>query len=198
MKTREVLLLLTDRWADWEASYAVAAINSCPKYTVRTIAGDGECKTSMGGMKTAVDYVISEYAGFDNTAMVILPGGLAWQESGHDDIARFAGRVIESGVPLAAICGATIFLGRNGLLDRVRHTGDQPECFTAERGYNGADFYVSAQVVVDRGIITANETAAVEFAYEIFKILAIDDAAELDIWYNRYTHGMVERRQNGR
>lgn len=31
--------------------------------------------------------------------------------------------------------------------------------------------YVPAQTVLDGGFITANEMAAVEFAYEIFKIL---------------------------
>ena len=34
--TKDVLLLLTDRWADWEASYAIVEVNSVPRYSVKT------------------------------------------------------------------------------------------------------------------------------------------------------------------
>ncbi len=48
------------------------------------------------------------------------------------------------------------------------------ELFLSQKNYNGQLLYVPAQVVVDGGFITANETAAVEFAYHIFKKLKID------------------------
>lgn len=40
MQTKEDLLMLTDRWADWEASCAIAQTNSAPPDTVNTIAID--------------------------------------------------------------------------------------------------------------------------------------------------------------
>lgn len=47
----EVLVLLTDRWCDWEAGYAIAVINSFSDYVVKTISTDAILKVSMGGIK---------------------------------------------------------------------------------------------------------------------------------------------------
>lgn len=191
MKAKDVLLLLTDRWADWEAAYAIAEVNSVPQYRVRTIAVDKQPKASIGGIRAEIDLSIADYGDFGNLAMLILPGGFSWQEGRHDEIAAFVRKVIEAGVPVAAICGATIFLGKHGLLDRVAHTGDELEYFQNESGYGGADFYRSAQIVKDGGIVTANETAAVDFAREIFRILEIDVPEEIDVWHEKFAKGMV-------
>ena len=191
MTTKEVLLLLTDRWADWEAAYAVSFVNSVDEYTVKTVAVDRAAKMSMGGIKAAIDYTIDEYHSFDNLAMLILPGGFAWQEERHDEIAGFVKKAMDAKIPVAAICGATIFLGKHGLLDSVKHTGDELELFQKEQGYNGQEYYVSAQVIVDNGIITANETAAVEFARAIFGLLKLGKDEELDGWYQYFKHGAV-------
>ena len=191
MLAKEVLLLLTDKWADWEAAYGVSLLNSVPEYTVKTIAADGGAKASIGGVRAEIDYVIDGYGSFDNTAMVILPGGYGWQEGPHDEIAAFVKKAVDAKIPVAAICGATIFLGKHGFLDKVKHTGDELELFQKEQGYNGQDLYVSAQVVVDGGIITANETAAVDFAHAIFKLLSIDSDEELDGWRDYFKNGAV-------
>lgn len=46
---KEVLLVLTEKWNDWEASYAIAVLNSYSDYKVKTLALDYVPKTSMGG-----------------------------------------------------------------------------------------------------------------------------------------------------
>ena len=191
MKTKDVLMLLTDRWADWEAAYAIAEVNSVPQYRVKTIAADREPKTSIGGLRAEIDLTLDGYRDFENVAMLILPGGFEWQEDRHDAIAAFVRKAVGAGIPVAAICGATIFLGKHGFLDRVAHTGDDLELFEEEKGYSGSRFYQSAQVVTDGGFITANETAAVDFAYEIFKMLEIDTMEELDAWHEKFGKGMV-------
>lgn len=187
----EILLLLTDRWCDWEAGYAIAVANSFSDYEVKTIAADYDAKVSMGCLKTQVDYVIDDYNDFHSLAMVIIPGGLSWEEDSHDDIATFVGAAAGHGVRIAAICGAAFFLCSHGFLDHVKHTGDSLELFQSAPGYRGADLYIQAQVVTDGGFITANETAAVEFAYEIFKMLEVDSKEEMDIWYNNFNLGAV-------
>ena len=191
MKTKDVLLLLTDRWADWEAAYAIAEVNSVPQYQVKTIAADRRPKVSIGGLRAEIDLTLGEYRDFEKLAMLILPGGFAWQERPHEEIAAFVRRVAGVGIPVAAICGATIFLGRHGFLDGVAHTGDDLELFEAHKGYRGRNFYESAQVATEGGFITANETAAVDFAYEIFKTLAIDTMEELDAWREKFGKGMT-------
>ncbi len=187
----EILLLLTDRWCDWEASYAIAVANSFTDYTVKTIALDQAPKQSMGCIKAYVDVTISDYRNFDTLAMVILPGGLSWEENEYGEIADFIRRVQGAGIPVSAICGATTFLCKHGFLDHVRHTGDSLELFQSQTGYNGQLNYMSAQVVVDGGLITANETAAVEFAYEIFKLLKVDSDEEMAQWFDNFRNGAV-------
>lgn len=191
MQTKEVLLVLTDRWADWEASYAIAEINSAPEYAVKTISVDNLPKASIGGIRAEIDYTVKDYQHFDNLAMVILPGGYSWAESSYDEIAAFVKNAMDRRIPVAAICGATIFLAKHGLLDKVKHTGDDFEYFEGTPGYNGHAYYVPAQIAVDNGVITANETAAVDFAHKIFKILKIDTDEEINLWYDKFKHGMV-------
>lgn len=190
-KKNEILLLLTDRWCDWEASYAVAVANSFSDYVVKTIAIDNEPKVSMGNLSVSIDYCIADYDDFSNTSMIILPGGLAWEENDYDEIAVFIKNAIKLNIPVAAICGATTFLCRHGLLNTVKHTGDSLKLFLTQKGYKGEALYIPAQVVVDGSIITANETAAVEFAYEIFKILKVDSEDEMAQWYDNFENGAI-------
>lgn len=188
---KEILLLLTDRWCDWEASYAIAVANSFSEYVVKTVAIDKKPIVSMGNLSTSVDYCISNFNDFSNVAIIILPGGLSWEENDYDEIAEFIRAITQTNIPVAAICGATTFLCKHGFLDNVEHTGDSLELFKSQNGYKGQSLYVPAQVVVDGGFITANETAAVEFAYEIFKILKVDSDDEMAKWYDNFKNGAV-------
>lgn len=187
----EILLFLTDRWCDWEASYAIAVSNAFSDYEVKTVALDKNPKISMGNICANVDYCVSDYTDFTKTAMLILPGGLSWEENEYDEIAEFAQKCRNRNIPIAAICGAATFLCKHGFLNHIKHTGDSLELFQKQTRYTGEEHYVEAQVVVDNGIITANETAAVEFAYEIFKALKVDSVDEIDQWFDNFKHGTV-------
>lgn len=187
----EVLIVLTEQWNDWEASYAIAVVNSFSDYDVKTVAIEDVSKKSMGGINASIDYKINDYQNFDNLAMVILPGGLSWEENDYMEIADFIKKLIILHIPVAAICGATTFLCKHGLLNNVKHTGDSLELFQKQKEYNGEAFYIPAQIVVDNKIITANETAAIEFAYEIFKILKIDSDEEMLQWYDNFKNGAI-------
>jgi len=189
---KQVLLVLTDMWADWEAAYTLHGINMLDDYEVKTVAADGVPKTSMGGLRVEIDCTIESYTDFSNTVMVILPGGMNWKESRHDEIADFVKKAISHNIPIAAICGATMFLGKHGFLDNVKHTGDDLEFFTKEEGYNGQNNYIAAQIVSDGGFITANETAALEFAKDIWNTLKIYKEEEVDAWYTSFKNGMVQ------
>jgi putative intracellular protease/amidase len=191
MNRNEVLVLLTDRWCDWEAGYAVAVINSFSDYRVKTIGINTTGLVSMGGIKASVDYNINSYDHFDQVAMLIIPGGLSWEENDYDEIALFVKKIRNLSIPIAAICGATYFLCKHGFLNDIKHTGDSLELFQSVKEYRGENLYIPAQVVSDRGVITANETAAVEFAYEIFKILKVDSDEEMKKWFDNFQNGAV-------
>ena len=123
--------------------------------------------------------------------MVILPGGLSWEENDYSNIAVFIKNIMELHIPIAAICGATTFLCKHGLLNNVKHTGDSLELLKQQKEYKGEAFYIHEQVVVDNKVITANKTAAVQFAYEIFKILEIDSDEEIEQWFDNFKNGAV-------
>ena len=186
----KVLLVLTDRWCDWEASYAIAVLNSFTDYHVVTVAVDLEAKVSMGGLKTLVDETLTT-APLDSCGLILLPGGLDWQQQPHPEIADFVSKALQKEIPIAAICGATYFLGSHGFLNQIPHTGDSLAQFDGVDSYTGAAFYQEAQLVNGGTIITANETAAVEFAYEVFKLLKADSPDELAEWYENFSQGMI-------
>ncbi|MCL2126380.1 MAG: glutamine amidotransferase, partial [Oscillospiraceae bacterium] len=91
-------------------------------------------------------------------------------------------------------CGATLFLGKHGFLNEIKHTGDDQDYFLetlrSEKKYTGEENFIPSQLVNDNGFITANETAAIDFAVEIFRILAIGSNEETIQWHDKYKNGM--------
>lgn len=133
----EVLVVLTEKWNDWEASYAISVINSFSDYKVKTIGVDIRPKESMGGIKASIDCSINDYQNLDKAVMVILPGGLSWEENDYDNIAEFVKKIMKLHIPIAAICSATTFLCKHGFLNNINHTGDSIELFKNQKEYKG-------------------------------------------------------------
>jgi len=193
---KEVLLFLTDHWADWEVCHATVGIGFSKDYDLKTIALDKSPKVSIGGLRTEIDYALNDYQSFDNLAMIILAGGFSWGENRFDEIANFIKKARAGNTPIAAICGATLFLAKQGFLNDVKHTGDTKEYFDEiladENTYTGQKHFTEAQVVNDGGFITANETAALEFAREIFLVLKTDVEEGINGWYEYHKKGMAQ------
>ncbi|MBC7304790.1 MAG: DJ-1/PfpI family protein, partial [Nocardia sp.] len=105
-----------------------------------------------------------------------------------DDLIPFAHKArqfVEAGVPVAAICGATFGLAREGLLDDRAHTSNAAE-FLVYSGYAGAEHYVEAPAVTDRDVITADSMSPFEFAREIFARLDLYEPHVLQAWYQLF------------
>ena len=118
--------------------------------------------------------------------LLILPGADRWDEG--DDLAPFARTArafLDAGVPVAAICGATAGLAREGLLDTRAHTS-AVSFYLAATGYAGGDRYVEADAVTDGGLVTAGPTEPVAFAREIFRLLGVHDDTVNDAWYRLF------------
>jgi len=191
IQAKEVLLVLTDQWADWESSYAIWMVNSVEEYTVKTIAVDKQPKVSIGGLRTEIDYAVNEYMDFNNLAMVILTGSFSWKNGRYEEIAEFVNKARSQSIPVAAICGGTVFLAKHGYLNDVKHTGNSVARLQKEPEYTGQALFVSAQAVADQGFITANETESLEFAREIFRVLKIYSDEDMDDWYDEFKNGIV-------
>lgn len=193
MNIQNVYLFVFDSLSDWEAGFAIAGINNprfqkIPgRYRVRTAALTKEIVSTMGGMRIEPDVTLDDITPAES-ALLILPGGVAWDEKKNTEAVASARAFLDDGVPVAAICGATAGLARGGLLDNRRHTSNAKEYLTAT-GYAGAALYDDAPAVTDGDLITASGIAPVDFACHIFRRLDIYAAPALDAWYGLFKTG---------
>lgn len=185
-----VHLAIYDGLADWEIGHATSHVNSdayqkAPgRYRVVTVAATAEPITTMGGLRIVPDIVLADVRPEDS-ALLILPGADAWLTGGNTEFVAAAKAFVDAGVPVAAICGATGGLAAAGLLDDRRHTSNALE-YLQMVGYGGAEHYVDAPAVTDRGVITATATAPADFAREIFTALDLYEPEVLAAWYKLY------------
>lgn len=193
---KEVLFIILEPYADWEAAHVAAALSDPdegePKYCVKTVTLEKKPVRSIGGFTVLPDYDLASAP--EDCAAVLLIGGYAWRRPEALPVADFVRKAREHGALIGAICGATVFLGMNGFLNDVRHTSNTLDSLKAAAGgnYTNESNYVREQAVSDGGIITANGMANMEFAREV--LLALDTApqAKIDEWYDYYKLGFYE------
>ena len=186
-----VYVYLQEGLADWEAGYAVAELHSgrffqpaAARLQVKTCALSREPITTMGGLRLLPDLTVDEIC-LSDAAMLILPGGDGWLTLQNEMILEKASAFLAAEVPIAAICAATVALGRVGLLNHHRHTSIDLEFLRMMGGdaYSGSTLYEQQPAVLDGNLITAAGTAPLEFACHIFERLAVFSPATLDAWY---------------
>jgi putative intracellular protease/amidase len=188
-----VHLFVFDSMADWEAAFAVAAINNPQfqqipgRYQVVTVGVSRAMITTIGGIRIQPDIALAEVTPAASS-MLILPGGQSWESGANPEAIQKARSFIATGVPVAAICAATLALARAGLLNDRRHTGNAP-AYLASNGYRGSHLYCDVPVITDKHVITASGIAPVDFAYEIFKVLNLYNAESLEAWYALFKRG---------
>ncbi|WP_433249451.1 type 1 glutamine amidotransferase family protein [Streptosporangium sp. CA-135522] len=178
--------------ADWETGHATAHIRNGQyhrepgRYELVTVGLTTEPITTMGGLRVTPDISIDS---IKDAAMLILPGAALWDEG--DELAPFARKareLLKAGVPVAAICGATAGLAREGVFDTRGHTSAALPYLQMQQGYGGTEHYVEALAVTDGDLITSTPTAPVDFAREIFAKLDLYTPEVLDAWYRLFAH----------
>lgn len=181
---KPVHLAVYDTLADWETGHATAHLARAG-YQVRTVGPTTAPVTSIGGLRVQPDLALAGVRPEDSS-LLILPGADLWDTT--DDLAPFARTArafLDAGVPVAAICGATAGLAREGLLDDRAHTS-AVSFYLAATGYAGGERYVEADAVTDRGLITAGPTEPVAFAREILGLLGAYEGEVLGAWYRLF------------
>ncbi|MFJ4950334.1 DJ-1/PfpI family protein [Streptomyces sp. NPDC088760] len=184
MSRKPVHLAVYDSLADWETGHTTAWLARAG-YRVLTVGPAREPVVSIGGLRVRPDLALGELRPEDS-ALLILPGADLWDTS--DDLAPFARTArafLDAGVPVAAICGATAGLAREGLLDDRAHTSAAP-FYLAATGYAGGARYTDADAVTDGDLITAGPTEPVAFAREVFRRLGVYEGEVLDAWYRLF------------
>ena len=193
MNTSAVHLFVFDTMADWEAAFAIAGINNPQfqlvpgRYRVTTVGVGREAVTTIGGLRVLPEVVLGEVSP-SASAMLILPGGQSWESGSNAEAIDKARDFVAAGVPVAAICAATLALARAGFLDDREHTSNAANYLTTS-GYRGAGLYRCVPATTDRNVITAAGIAPVDFAYEIFKMLNLYSAKALEAWYALFKNG---------
>ncbi|MFB6717170.1 type 1 glutamine amidotransferase family protein [Streptomyces sp. NPDC056358] len=184
MTRRTVHLAVYDTYADWETGHTTAHLSRAG-FTVRTVGATTDPVITMGGLRILPDLALAELRPEDST-LLILTGADLW-DSGDAlaPFARTARDFLDAGVPVAAICGATAGLAREGLLDDRTHTS-AVSFYLAATGYGGGERYVDADAVTDGDLITAGPTEPVAFAREVFARLGVYEGAKLDAWYRLF------------
>jgi putative intracellular protease/amidase len=137
----------------------------------------------MGGIRVLPSTIVTAVDSVD-VAAFILPGGDRWESSPVEPaIEQLLNRLDAQGVPIAAICGATVAIARLGLLRGRRHTSNGLEYLRSNvPGYADAGHYVDVPAVRDRGLITASGLGDVEFARELFEELNVMSAEDRSAW----------------
>lgn len=180
--SKHVCFLLLDSCALWEAAYLAAGLERFG-HIVQTLSLSRAPLRSIGGLTLLPDAGLEDAPEqFDGLALI---GGNAWRSESAAAAEPLIRRALACGAVLGAICDAAGFLGTLGLLDGVRHTCNDLTDLRRWAGvwYGGEAWFRPRQAVRDGTLVTANGTAALEFAREF--LLALGAAPEADIigWY---------------
>ena len=190
MNTNTIHVAVYDSWADWEAGFALAHLASGEwradgkRYEVVTVGETDRPIRTKGGLTLHPDIILDELDPAQS-AMLILPGADSWMAGANHGFAAMAGRFLQLGTPVAAICGATVGLAAAGLLNDRDHTSNAPQMLQIG-AYSGQNRYQQQLAVTDRNLITASGVAPVEFARAIFDQLAFYSEDVSENWYLLY------------
>jgi len=193
MAATDVYMLVFDGFADWEPAHALAELRRWGKREIVTIGFEGRPIVSMGGLRILPDRTLAEVES-EQIALLLLPGGDLWEAGTYPQaqLTALLNQLAAIGIPIAAICGATLALARAGLLNDRRHTSTVPgDLSIAAPTYLGAAHYTSALAVTDRGVITASGLGSVDFAREVFAILNLFSTHDQTMWFDMYKHGRL-------
>ena len=173
---KKILYVILEQWADWELAYISSAVNMLGggKFENKTVSLTKNAVTSIGGVKCLPDYDLltlpSDYGA------VILIGGMSW----HNENAMQV---------VGAICDACRFLGSIGALNGAKHTANDLNELKQYSSYTNEQGFMHRQAVLDNNVITANGTAALEFAQEVLRALLVSTEEQIKGWYDFHKLG---------
>jgi putative intracellular protease/amidase len=188
---KQVHVLVFDGFADWEPALALCELRQQGQYEIVAVGLIDAPVKSRGGLHVTPDIAIAQ---LDPGAskLVILPGGDHWEAGTPAPVTALLPRLLDAGVPIAAVCAATVALARTGLLAGRRHTSNGRDYLASLAGdYPGREGYVDDLAVTDDGVITASGAAPVEFAREIIQLFGVYESNDIPLWFNLFKHGVL-------
>ncbi|MTI33019.1 type 1 glutamine amidotransferase family protein [Xanthovirga aplysinae] len=190
MKSENIFILLFNGFSDWEISYLTPELNKSEKCKIRYFSIDGSEITSMGGLKVKPDLSLEDIE-ISEVSALVLPGGEAWEKNEIKGINILIQNLNVDKKIIAAICTGTTFLGQHGYLDNISHTSNDINYLKAiAQNYKGENNYENTTAVTGENIITANGTAPLEFAREIFAKINLYSEKDIEKWFQLFKNGI--------
>jgi len=187
---KKIYVFLFDGYSDWEISYLTPEITKDERFDLVYFSETGDKVTSMGGLQVIPTTSLNELK-VEEMEMLILPGGVAWEKREITTINNLVSELFEKGKTIAAICGATFYLGQLGFLNNLKHTSNDLNYLKAVvPEYSGQENYQNKLAETDKNIITANGIAPIEFAAEIFKKIELKSDDEIEKWFQLFKNGI--------
>lgn len=189
----EVLIVILEEYADWEVAPIAAELNQQAGIKVKTVSVSKAPVRSMGGFLTIPDYTVEEALEKDFAGLLLI-GGTSWRTEPALAVGHLVVAAQQKQAVIGAICDATVFIGKLGVLNNDKHTSNQLNEVQNYAGtdYTGANHYLEKQAVRAGNLVTANGTAALDFAKEILVALALLSEDEADRWYKFSKFGYYE------
>ena len=194
--SRAVHVLVFDGFADWEPAHALAELRRWGTRAIRTVGFTSAPVLSMGGLRIVPDVALGDVRASD-IELFLVPGGDLWESGSYprSTLEPLVRTLLADGTPVAAICGATVAMGRAGVLNDRRHTSNAREYLSAHAPeYRGSKHYADVLAVRDDHLRTASGLGSVDFARAIFAELGIFSAAHEQLWFDMFKHGRLPAR----
>ena len=187
-------LYIQDTLADWEPAHVLAELHSgnylkdpLLSHKVVLCGRTPDTITTMGGLHLKPDMPVADInpgAG----DLLLLPGATSWLAPEQAPVITKVREVLKSDAVVAAICGATMALANDGILDSRPHTSNDLAALRMLcAGYHGDNYYVNEPAVTHGNLITASGVAPIEFAYHILRRLNVMEEEALAAWYGLYS-----------
>jgi len=186
---KKILYVILEQWADWELAYVSSAVNMLGRgeFENKTVSLTKNAVTSIGGIKCLPDYDLVTVP-FDYEALILI-GGMSWHSEDVLQTKVLIDDCIKNGKVLGAICDACRFLGSVGALNGAKHTANDLNELKQYTVYTNEQGFIHRQAVSDKNVITANGTAALEFAREILRALSVAPEEQIKGWYDFHKLG---------
>ena len=195
---QEVLFFILDGYADWEGAFLSVCLNtgvmpgSEIKYITKVVAPTLDPIPSIGGFRTLPDYSFQTMP--TDYAALILIGGMSWQSPEAEQIVPIVQKALDQGKIVGAICNASLFMGKHGFLNNVKHTSNTLPVLKQWGGdkYTNEKNYIEKQAVGDKNIVTANGTGYMEFTRELLLLLKADTPERIEEACDYYKNGFIK------
>ncbi len=186
---KKILYVILEQWADWESAYISSAVNMLGggKFENKIVSLTKNAVTSIGGVTCLPDYDLQSVPS-DYDALILI-GGMSWHNENALQVKPLIDECIKNGKVLGAICDACRFLGSVGALNGVKHTANDLNELKQYPAYTNEQGFVHRQSVADNNVITANGTAALEFAQDVLLALSVATQEQIKGWYDFHKLG---------